>query len=504
MDAQLHLVEDALQPDPADGREQLLDVLNAVGFRVDSRSQEVILIGEAAHRLVGRPPGIRLAGPRFWDDLLLSYDYERLQTLLRSVVEDGRPRVQEFNARTDGPMELRLKVAVARETSGFLTGVLQDVSEARAHERQWRELEAWLAALSESLPFDFWICDRFGRLVLLSPSFANRWHGAPGMPLEQLSLPPELMLSWRHCLSRALAGEVVREQLLLTGEDGRSVSISRVVAPVRNDGELVGALGMDTDISALHEAERRLVQSLAELGEAQDALVRREQIAALGEMAGVVAHEVRNPLASICNVTSLLRRGAAAGADSQELLTILEEESFRLEQLVRNMLELARPHRPELRIQPLGAVVEKVLAEAMREAPVPIRVHLSPDAFSSPLPLSVDAERLSLALAALLRNAVQAMPGGGELFIDAGLDASAPEEWSFLSIRDTGSGISPDVRHRIFEPFFTTRSTGSGMGLAIAKRVLAEHGGELTVQSEHGSGTTVLLRFPLQAEEESG
>ena len=503
MDADLHRMEAAIHPDPADGREQLLDVLNAVGFRVDPRTQDVVLVGEAAHRLVGHPPGLRLGGHRFWDQLLPAHDSERVQTLLRSVIEDGRARVLEVNARTDGPLEARLKVAVAREGSGLITGVLQDVSEARAHERQWRELETWLAALSESLPFDFWICDRFGRLVLLSPSFAHRWNGAPGMRLEQLSLPPELMLSWRHCLSRALAGEVVREQLLLNGDDGQ-VSISRVVAPVRNGGELVGVLGMDTDVSALHEAERRLVQSLEELGRTQTALVRREQSAALGEMAGVVAHEVRNPLASICNVTSLLRRGATTGVDTEELLATLEEESFRLEQLVRNMLELARPHRPELRVQSLGTVVEALLAESLRNAPTPVGVHLTPGALASALPLSIDAERLSLALAAIIRNAVLAMPGGGDLYIDAGLDPAAPEHWSFLSIRDTGAGMTPEVQQRIFEPFFTTRSTGSGMGLAIAKRVMAEQGGELTVESAPGSGTTVLLKLPLQVREEAG
>jgi signal transduction histidine kinase len=168
------------------------------------------------------------------------------------------------------------------------------------------------------------------------------------------------------------------------------------------------------------------------------------------------------------------------------------------------MLELARPHRPELRVQSLGTVVEALLAESLRNAPTPVDVHLTPGALASALPLSVDAERLSLALAAVIRNAIQAMPGGGALHIDAGLDPVAPEHWSFLSIRDTGTGIPREVHQRIFEPFFTTRSTGSGMGLAIAKRVLAEHGGELTVESETGQGTTVLLRLPLQVREEAG
>lgn len=486
---------------PAHELTDLLALLDGIPFEVDTASLEVTLRGAGAKRLLDQPADERLPAS-FWNRLLPTPERERVMTVLFEVAQDGKPRTVEHLARGAGPLDRKLRTAVRREDEGRLVGVMLDVSPAWAHERQWRELEAWLAALGESLPFDFWICDRFGRMVLLSPSFASRWDGAPGMGLEQLKLPPDLMLSWRQSLNRALRGEVVHEQLRVPGPSGSVVAISRAVAPVRENGEICGALGVDMDVTSLHEAERQVRQSMAELTRAQDDLVHRQQLAALGEMAAVVAHEVRNPLAAICNATALLRRGEATGANPMELVSILEEETFRLEQLVRNLLELARPHRPELREQPLAPVVAAILEEGTRYAISPIQVHLDGVLRASPMRLYLDEQRLSLALVNIVRNAVQAMYRGGELHVDGGQVDEEGASWAWLAIRDTGEGMTEATLARIFEPFFTTRSTGSGMGLVIAKRILMEHGGKLEVTSRLGHGTTVTLKLPLRHDPE--
>jgi len=480
---------------------ELLSLLDGVAFEVETETLETILQGEAAERLLDQPAGVRLPAS-FWNRLLPATERERVMTVLFEVAQDGIARTVTHAARGAGPLDRHLKTAIRRSGEGRLIGVMLDVTAAHAHERQWRELEAWLAALGESLPFDFWICDRFGRLVLLSPSFANRWRGAPGMGLEQLQLPPDLMLSWHQSLDRALKGEVVHEQLRVKSGAEGVVAISRAVAPVREEGVICGVLGVDMDVTALHDAERQVRHSLAELARAQDDLVHRQQLAALGEMAAVVAHEVRNPLAAICNATALLRRGEATGAKPMELVSILEEESFRLEQLVRNLLELARPHRPELREQPLAPVVASILDEGTRYAVSPIDVHLDGVLRASPMQLYLDEQRLSLALLNVVRNAVQAMYRGGDLYVDAGEVEEDGTSWGWLSIRDTGEGIPDNIRHRIFEPFFTTRSTGSGMGLVIAQRILIEHGGRLLVESRVGHGTTVTFKLPLRIDPE--
>src|SRR5690606_695940 len=164
-----------------------------------------------------------------------------------------------------------------------------------------------------------------------------------------------------------------------------------------------------------------------------------------------------------------------AGPQGQ-LLAVLEEESFRLELLVRHMLELARPHRPELRQQPLGPIVKSVLEEVLAEAEADIRVEVSDFVERAAPSLELDAERFSLALSNVVRNAQQAMPHGGSLIIDGRLVSEGDRRYAALSIRDTGEGVPERIRHRLFEPFFTTRPSGAGMGLVVARRVLTEHG----------------------------
>ncbi|HVG62561.1 MAG TPA: MASE1 domain-containing protein [Hyalangium sp.] len=248
-------------------------------------------------------------------------------------------------------------------------------------------------------------------------------------------------------------------------------------------------------VSALNQELR---QSLEILARTQSELVSRERMAALGELAATMAHEVRNPLGAISNCISALHRLAGKTPDAQQkpLLDIIAEEVQRLNQLVRGLLDFARPVQPQPRPEPLEPVVEGALSAVLRaqatSPQVTVQREVAPD-----LPLAlVDAQLLHVALSNLFTNALQAMPQGGDLSVRIEREQYAGPPRLQLSISDTGNGMSPEVQQRIFEPFFTTRATGTGLGLPIVRRIVEGHSGEVEVRSTQGCGTTFTVRLP--------
>ena len=263
---------------------------------------------------------------------------------------------------------------------------------------------------------------------------------------------------------------------------------------------LASALGerrrAQDEVSHLNQELR---DSLRTLAATQAELVRRERMAALGELSATVAHEVRNPLGAISNAVAALRRLApkAMVGTAGTMLDIMDEEVRRLDLIVTDMLDFARPMEPRLHPQPLPPVVEGALTASLRSGPAHITVSRAVD--ESLPPVAMDSQLLHVALTNLFTNAVQSMPGGGTLTtkLEPGTHAGAPH--ARLTISDTGHGMAPEVRARIFEPFFTTRVSGTGLGLAIVRRIVDSHHGEVSVDSAVGQGTTFTVWLPYAA-----
>jgi signal transduction histidine kinase len=266
---------------------------------------------------------------------------------------------------------------------------------------------------------------------------------------------------------------------------------------VREGDEVRGVLGLDVDISELKVTEARLRQSLHELNEAQESLVRKQQLTALGEMAAVVAHEVRNPLGSISNALSLLRRNAKLENDNEALCRIIEDEVRRLDLLVVSLLDFIRPMSADLQPRPLTPVVDEALSQALRADGGMTQIRVVREVDESLEPVLMDATLLTVALTNLFRNAVQAMSGDGSLHVSIDRESSGSARWARVRIRDTGPGIPAAVQERMFEPFVTTRPTGSGLGLSIVRRAIEAHRGSLDLHSEPGRGTTCTVRLPV-------
>ncbi len=259
-------------------------------------------------------------------------------------------------------------------------------------------------------------------------------------------------------------------------------------AEVERAAAIANQLAVAADNARLYADLQR---SYAELARAQQQLIQGERLAALGELSAVVAHEVRNPLGVIFNSIGSLRRLVRPTGDAKMLFDIVDEEADRLNRIVGDLLDFARPSTPELRPEPLGRVVEDAVAAALAQHGG--RVVLARDLDPDLPPVVMDARLVRQAVLNVAVNAVQAMPRGGRITVRTRREATAAR----LEIEDSGAGIADEVRERIFEPFFTTKASGTGLGLAVVRRIVEGHGGEVEVRSEPGVGTVFVLRFPL-------
>ena len=231
----------------------------------------------------------------------------------------------------------------------------------------------------------------------------------------------------------------------------------------------------------------------------QQESAQQERLAALGEMAAVLAHEIRNPLGAIKGLAQFLGEKRAADPPQLEMTRTIVDEATRLERLVNDLLAYARPRLPNRQPTALRGVLDEVLrllGPAANAAGVACRLDVS----GNVLPIPADPEQLKQLFGNLVLNAIQAMPAGGMLTLtQRSLDGKSRSRRAVeVAVEDTGSGISDADLSRIFEPFYTTRSKGTGLGLAICSRITAAHGGTIRVAQTGPKGTTILVTLPVE------
>jgi two-component system, NtrC family, sensor kinase len=251
--------------------------------------------------------------------------------------------------------------------------------------------------------------------------------------------------------------------------------------------------------------EDRVEEKTRELRNAHDHVLYVEKMASLGKMAAVVAHEVNNPLSGILTYAKLLRKWVASGQvghekrdEALQSLELIAAESRRCGDLIKNLLNLSRSAPMNVQSTHLHQVIDRCLLLVRHQlelAGIELQLKLADD-----LPrVSCDPEQIEQVLLALIMNAIDAMPRGGNLWIETRLNHDETEV--NIQVRDDGSGIAPDVLPQIFEPFMTTKEHGRGvgLGLAISRGIVERHNGRIEVQSRLGQGTTFIVMLPAQA-----
>ncbi len=238
-----------------------------------------------------------------------------------------------------------------------------------------------------------------------------------------------------------------------------------------------------------------LKDSYEKLAAAQRDLVLRERLAALGELAAVVAHEVRNPVAVIFNSLSTLRRTVTQEGQTGMLLDIVQEEARRLADIVSELIDFARPNPPRFRPESIDKVVKDAIEHVRAASAEPVLVDILLD--GGPLPaVDSDSRMIRQVLSNLLHNALHASSEARPVTVRLATDQRGDAHWVQIEVIDRGDGIEPGALPRIFEPFFTTKAAGSGLGLAVVKRFVELHGGTVSVLSTPADGTAFTVRLP--------
>lgn len=262
------------------------------------------------------------------------------------------------------------------------------------------------------------------------------------------------------------------------------------------------------NVAWTHTLEQRVEQKTRELKRAHEHALHTEKMASIGKMAAVLAHEINNPLSGILTYAKLLRkwidRDDAGRNHRQEIcdsLDLIASESRRCGDLVRNLLTFSRTTPMNLQATNLNQVVDRTLRLVQHQLDL-AGIHVQPQLDLDLPPVLCDAAQIEQVLLALVMNALDAMPQGGNLWITTSRNRE-PNHVRIV-VRDDGSGIPPEILPRIFEPFLTTKETGRGvgLGLAISHSILERHNGSIEVQSEAGRGTTFTVTLPWEADAE--
>jgi PAS domain S-box-containing protein len=237
-------------------------------------------------------------------------------------------------------------------------------------------------------------------------------------------------------------------------------------------------------------------QTEAERNRLKEELAETEKLTALGRMTANVAHEIRNPLTAIGGFARRLDRKLLEGSKEKQYAAFIVEEVGRLEGILRDILSFSRGSSPRRETCDIRSLVEeglRIFVEACKERSISIR-----RSFHDVAPIAGDNERILEVVENLISNAIDAMPGGGELAITTGSASLKGVPYATITVSDTGEGIRDEDLPRIFEPFFTTKISpkGVGLGLPIVKKFMEDHGGLIDVKSRVGTGTTFVLYFP--------
>lgn len=344
-----------------------------------------------------------------------------------------------------------------------------------------------LARIIEQLPHAMFVKDRSFRYILVNAALVH----VGGHPREAILgktdydfLPKDVADFYRDKdleVFSSADGVNVAEEAITDGTGTRRVLMTRKVPLRDSNGEVTHLVGVLSDITRLKAVEedlrlsaetleRRVAERTRALAMAQEDLVRKERLAVLGQLAGGVAHQIRNPLGAIKNAAYVLQRRVREDGEVAQAIEIIHDEVQRANHIITGLLDYARVRVPVRKPASVAEIIDRAIAEQTLPANLQItrRVAELPS-------VALDAEQLEGALFNLLRNAIEAMPAGGTLTIEG----ERREDAIVVRVLDTGEGISPEAEERLFEPLVTTKPLGLGLGLVTARTLIEGQGGTL-------------------------
>ncbi len=241
------------------------------------------------------------------------------------------------------------------------------------------------------------------------------------------------------------------------------------------------------------QMEEKIQKTTADLKKTEAQLIRSEKLAALGQLAAGIAHEIRNPLTSINILIHSMTENLPSGDSHKEDLKVIEEEIHRMNEILDQFLRFAKPATPLLEKADVYSIFEETLQ--LLRPHIEKQIIVVEKEFQSLPIILMDREQMKQVFLNLLLNAIQAMPGGGHLTLRG--QNSEDGQWIHISIQDSGIGISSENINKLFDPFFSTKEGGIGLGLSITHRIIDQHHGKIEVESAPGKGTLFTIWLPI-------
>lgn len=308
--------------------------------------------------------------------------------------------------------------------------------------------------------------------------------------------PPEKLPA-----NRALNGErIFNDEAIIERVDGSKILVASTSAPITgSNGEIIGSVAIFEDISEKRDLENKLdlhMKHLEKLVSQQvEQLKNAERLSAIGQTAGMIGHDIRNPLQAIWNETYMTKRCVDHLPESEDKNSIIEgigtiEENLSyIDKIVADLQDFAKPPKPTLE----QIAIEKIIHETISGMNIPETIRVSLMLEDGSLALMTDRIYVKRILTNLVSNAIQAMANGGTISVKVKRNKNK----ALLSVEDTGQGIPLEVRDKIFMPLVTTKAKGQGFGLAVVKKLTEALKGNVTFESEIGKGTRFNIELPL-------
>ena len=355
--------------------------------------------------------------------------------------------------------------------------------------QQVKTSEDFLRRVIESTSDAIFTLDLQGRFTFANPRMKMitkyKTDELKGKPFEKLvakDKAPEIQKSIKKAAKLGVA--TLQQEIPLLPKEGPSAAVLISLAPLVKDFQVYSIVGTATDISERIELERRLIQS--------------ERLASMGEAAASLAHEINNPLGIILGFTQDLLSETSKGESRYKYLKIIEQETARCAEVVKNLLDFTRSRPLEIRPTKIETLLDSSLSLVnikMKKQNIALEKNIPSD-----LPLiKADSFQLRQVIVNILLNSIQSMPSGGKIMVSVSYDGKNKfSNYVIMEIADTGKGIPSSELDRIFDPFYSGKKPpGTGLGLAISRRIIEAHQGNIEFKSKLGEGSKCIIRLPI-------
>ncbi len=474
---------------------------------IDPETTAFIEFNDVAHRQLGytREEFSKLTIP----EIEVKETSDQVKSHIAQILRDGVAEYETEHCTKNGEVK---NVLVSVKTIGFankkfLQCIFHDITEIKKIQNDLINSEMRFRKLVEIAQEGVWVIDKYYRTTFVNPRMAQILGYSVSEIMEKsvfdLIDQKDVEIAKNFLRENSMIGHFEFE---FPRKDGSRVYASVAASQIKDDtGQVIGSLSLIADITERKKMmnmlekysrglEEQVEQRTNQLAEAQAQLVKSERLAAIGELAGMVGHDLRNPLTGIKNAVYYLNKNGVTitGKEKQasEMLQTIDRCIEHSNKIITDLLDYSR----ELHLNKKESSLRRLLEESLSMLEISEKIEIL-NYLPEELYLRVDFDKIKRVFTNLIKNAIDAMPDGGKLTISG---KKNPDNLQIIFV-DTGIGIPQEILPKLFLPLLTTKAKGMGFGLAICKRIVDAHGGKIDVETVEGKGTTFTITLPFES-----